>query len=102
MTLLETPKLSPRQLEVYNAIQDNRRRWVGLIFLMIVFSIGFIAFLVALFIDLEQVSTRVLGGVTALLGFHMRRAYQHIYPASGEKPWYVQLATALFGKGTAE
>jgi hypothetical protein len=74
--------LSPEQLAVYTALQRIRMEWTTLIVLFILLSVGFLAFLYAIFNVPEQaVAKGIVGGIDLLLGALLHYVVRNLFPA---------------------
>jgi hypothetical protein len=73
--------LSPEQLTVYTALQRIRMGWLTLVVILILFAIGFFAFLYAIFTVPEQgVQKGIVGGIDVLLVWSLRAIVSHLFP----------------------
>jgi uncharacterized membrane protein required for colicin V production len=78
--------LSPEQLTVYTALQRVRMEWTTLIILFVLLSVGFFAFLYAIFYLPEQaVAKGVVGGIDVLLGALLHYVVRNLFPAPHSK-----------------
>src|SRR4051812_43235309 len=93
MAKTSLPEPTPQQLKFYQATQENRRQWVGLIFMFAMFAIAFGAFLVITFTLPEAtVAQWFLGSIDLLFAWYMKRIYSTLFPSKGKPWWHV-----LFG-----
>jgi hypothetical protein len=73
--------LTPEQLAVYTALQKVRQAWTTLILILLLFAVGFFAFLYAVFTVPEQaLSKSIVGGIDFLLGWAIKAIVNHLFP----------------------
>jgi uncharacterized membrane protein YwaF len=73
--------LSPEQLAVYTALQRARMCWLTLILLLVLFAIGFFAFLYAIFnVSEQQIQKGIVGGIDGLLVWSIRAVVTNLFP----------------------
>jgi hypothetical protein len=68
------------QLKTFEVLQRVKMAWVALIFMVILFSIAFVAFLIALFFYEKDTATTILGVIDGILAWTMRQVYRHLFP----------------------
>ncbi len=86
---MQAPDLTPQQRESYVAVQRNKLAWVTLWFTFGLFAIGFIAFIVLVFIDRDWDSAKgFIGIVDAALGVSCRTIVKNMFPSKGEKGFW--------------
>ena len=75
-------KLSPDQLKIYTELQRIRMGWLTLYVVLGLFTIGFGAFLYALFFIHEQtLGKAITGGIDTLLGWALKDIVAYLFPA---------------------
>jgi hypothetical protein len=72
-------RIAPRKEEILNRIQMAK---LTLRVILVLFSIGFLAFIVAMFVlPSDAWAKTILGGVDTLLGVRMAQIGKHLYPS---------------------
>ena len=78
------PKLTARQLNVYEVINNNRRAWVAMIVMLSLFTIGFFTFLYLVITRGDiTLASGVVGGIDTLMLGLMYLIYRHLFPSKG-------------------
>jgi hypothetical protein len=73
--------VTPNQLKFLETTSRIKMAWVALWFALALFSIGFFAFLGAIFFMPEkETAAAILGGVDLLLAFALHRVYSYLFP----------------------
>lgn len=73
--------LTPEQLKVYTSLQKIAQAWTAMLWILILFTVGFVAFLYSIFVVKEQTLAKgIVGGIDTLLGFSLRAIIGHLFP----------------------
>jgi hypothetical protein len=73
--------LTPDQLIIYKQLEEIRMAWTAFWFVMPLFTIGFLAFIAAIFWVREQTLAKALtGGVDFLLGTSVKSIISYLFP----------------------
>jgi hypothetical protein len=82
--MIKPPALSPEQVSVYDAIQRIRMAWVSLIVVLALFTIGFGAFLYAIFfVSGQDIAKGIVGGIDGILVWSLRTILGNLFPKRG-------------------
>lgn len=77
--------LTPDQLMVYLALQRARMGWITLIVLLLLLTVGFVSFLVAVFKVPEQTASKsIAGGIDLLLGWALKIVVTSLFPSQNK------------------
>jgi hypothetical protein len=84
---MPNPKMTDRQLKVYQNRQESRMRWVALWAVLILFTVVLTAFLYALFFVNERgVAKTIMAATDCTLGLVLRTVYAYLFPAPKGRP----------------
>jgi hypothetical protein len=74
--------LTPQQLEVYVTLQKVSQAWTAMIWMFILFTVGFISFLYAIFEVPEQaVAKGIVGAIDTLMVVFMHYIFRYLFPS---------------------
>ena len=78
--------LTPNQLKVYETIHRIRMAWAALGVVLVLFTIGFVAFLCAVFLLPDQpVAKAISGGIDGLLAWALKIVLANLFPSRQQK-----------------
>jgi hypothetical protein len=74
--------LTPEQLTVYTELQRIRMAWVTLAVVLILFAIGLLSFLYAVFwVERQDAPKVILGGIDGVLGWALKTIISYLFPS---------------------
>jgi hypothetical protein len=60
--------------------------WVALWFALVLFSIAFVVFVVALFMSKSAIATSIAGCIDGILGWTLKTVYTYLFPPPPKNP----------------
>lgn len=78
--------LTAEQLEVYVTLQKVSQAWTAMIWMFILFTIGFVSFLYAIFKVPEQaVAKGIVGAIDTLMVAFMHYIFRYLFPSPASR-----------------
>jgi hypothetical protein len=78
--------LSREQVEAYVILQKVSQAWTAMIWMLILFTVGFFAFLYSLFAVNEQGWAKlIVGGIDTLMAYAIHSIFGYLFPKPGNR-----------------
>lgn len=76
------PNITPSQRNWYETAQRIRMAWTAMLFILVLLTVGFFAFLYAMFFMPGQgLATSILGGIDLLFGWSLKAIISNLFPS---------------------
>ena len=76
----QPPALTDRQRLTIETLAKIRMAWVALWFALVLFSIAFVVFVVAIFTSRNAAATSIEGIIDGILAWILKIVYSHLFP----------------------